>query len=110
MKLHNPFIVVFYARILVATSSLEVVNGVEKIVVDGEVVEIKIIEEYGFNIGDDVCLYDNDDGTSSSNSDHDELGRDIDREADLLVENLAKDIAEASKEVTQNTETLEKGQ
>lgn len=58
-----------YARILIATSSLEVVDCVEKISVDGEVVEIRIIEEFGFNIGDDVCLYDIDDGTCSSNAD-----------------------------------------
>jgi hypothetical protein len=81
-----------YARILIVTSSLEVVNCVEKIVVDGEVVEIRIIEEYGFNIGDDVCLYDNDDGTRSSNSDHDDFGGDAEREAELLVDNLVKDI------------------
>lgn len=46
-----------YARILIATSSLEVVNCVEKVVVDGVVVEIRILEEYEFNIGDDVvCM------------------------------------------------------
>ncbi|KEH25709.1 RNA recognition motif [Medicago truncatula] len=97
-----------YARILIATSSSEVVNCVEKVFVNGVVVEIRIFEEYGFNIGDDVCLYDHDDGSRSSNSDHDEFGRDLDRDADFLVDNLAKDIVDASKEVTKNTECLGK--
>jgi len=55
-----------YARVLIATSSLEVVNCVENIIIGGEIVEIKIVEEWGFNMGDDVCLFDTDDGSQSA--------------------------------------------
>ena len=34
-----------YARVLIATSSLEIINLVKKLLIDGELVEVKIIEE-----------------------------------------------------------------
>ncbi|GAU50005.1 hypothetical protein TSUD_287110 [Trifolium subterraneum] len=34
-----------YARILIATSALDIVKGVEKLLIDGELLEVKIIEE-----------------------------------------------------------------
>jgi len=34
-----------YARVLIVTSSLEVVNCAKKLLIDGELVEVKIIEE-----------------------------------------------------------------
>lgn len=49
-----------YARVLIATSSLMVVNCAKKLVVDGDIVDIKIVEEWGFNIGEDVCLFEPD--------------------------------------------------
>jgi len=52
-----------YARILISTTSLEVVNVTEKFLVDGVMVEIKIVEEWGFNMGDDTCLFENDANT-----------------------------------------------
>lgn len=55
-----------YAIVLIATSSLEVIDTSEKIIVDGLIVDIKIIGEYGFNIGDDVCLYDEDEKSDAS--------------------------------------------
>jgi hypothetical protein len=49
-----------YARILVATTSFEIINCFEKLSIDGVIVTVKIVEEWGFNIGDDACLYDED--------------------------------------------------
>jgi len=49
-----------YARVLLATSSLEVLNLTDKILVDGVLVELKIIEEWGFSIGEDACLVEDD--------------------------------------------------
>jgi len=49
-----------YARILVATSSFEVLNFSNKILIDGVLVELKIIEEWGFSIGEDVCQLEDD--------------------------------------------------
>jgi len=84
-----------YTRVLIATASLDVVNCVEKLVVDGVVVEIKIIEEWDFNIGEDVCLFERDDGTQSSHSDHDDMGGDVDHigdNADFLVNKIVNDL------------------
>jgi hypothetical protein len=44
--------------VLIATSSLDVLNTSDQVLVDDVMVEIKIIEEWGFHLGDDVCLYD----------------------------------------------------
>ncbi|MCI29241.1 sulfate transporter, partial [Trifolium medium] len=47
-----------YARILIATPALEIVQSVEKLLVDGELIEVKIIEEWGLSLGEDACLFD----------------------------------------------------
>ncbi|MCI63461.1 DUF4283 domain protein, partial [Trifolium medium] len=46
-----------YARILIATPALEVVKSVEKLLVEGELIEVKIIEEWSLALGEDslVC-------------------------------------------------------
>jgi len=41
-------------RVLVATSYLEVINATTKIVVDDVVLDFKIIEEWGFALGEDA--------------------------------------------------------
>lgn len=55
-----------YARVLIAAPSLDIVNCNESIFIDGEMVEVKIVEEWGFCIGDDACLYE-----ESGNDDND---------------------------------------
>jgi len=96
-----------YARVLIATSSLDVVDCVENIVVDGEIVEIKIVEEWGFNIGDDACLYEPEEETQSCRSDHDGRvgdGDDFCEDVDLLVDNIVKELAKDDKEKSQEAE------
>jgi hypothetical protein len=96
-----------YARVLIATSSLDVVNCVEKLVVDGVIVEIKIIEEWGFNMGKDACLFDHDDGTQPSQSDHGDIDGDADPycvNADCLVDKIVNDLVDDVKEAQQETE------
>jgi len=51
-----------YARVLVATSSLDIVNVTDSILIDCVEVHIKMCEEWGFNLGDDACLYDVEEG------------------------------------------------
>jgi len=43
-----------------------VVKLSEQIIVDREMVEIKILEEWGFNLGDDVYLYDEEEKSDTS--------------------------------------------
>lgn len=56
-----------YARVLLATTSLEILNCTDKILIDGVLVELKIIEEWGFSIGEDACLLEDDCGVFNSN-------------------------------------------
>lgn len=46
-----------YVRILLATSSLEVINDEADLLVDDDLVNIKIMEEWGFSLGEDACLF-----------------------------------------------------
>jgi len=39
-----------YARVLISTASLDAINITDQILVDGMLVEVKIIEEWGFNL------------------------------------------------------------
>ena len=50
-----------YARVFVATSSVEVINTNAKLMVDGVIFYFKIIEEWGFSLGEDACLFDEED-------------------------------------------------
>jgi hypothetical protein len=52
-----------YARVLLATPALTVIKKEEHLLVDGCLVEIKIIEEWGYDLGDDACLLENDTGS-----------------------------------------------
>ena len=57
-----------YARVLVATTSYEILNCSEEVLIDGEVVTVKIIEEWGFNIGEDACLFEEEDEARETQS------------------------------------------
>jgi len=78
-----------YARVLVATSSLEVINFSETILIDEMSVELKIIEEWGFNIGEDDVVS----NMSLPDKNYDNMAPDIDNHVDALVNNLADDWA-----------------
>ena len=84
-----------YARILLATSSLEVLNISKSILIDGELVELKIIEEWGFAIGEDACLLDDDADSKALIPDkcYDTVAPEISDQVDNLVNNLADDWA-----------------
>jgi hypothetical protein len=49
-----------FARVLIATSARAVVKQVEHLLVDGSLVEVQIIEEWGYELGDDACLLEDD--------------------------------------------------
>jgi len=82
-----------YARVLVATSSLEIIKSEANILVDGVLFEFKIIEEWGFAVGEDACLFDEDE---SHVDDRSAIPDDFDNaigggEVDGLLNSLAKD-------------------
>ncbi|PNX85375.1 putative sulfate transporter, partial [Trifolium pratense] len=80
-----------FARVLIATSVLEVVNKVETVLVDGVQVAVRIVEEWGYTLGDDVCLFEDDGSSESSQADHDQVQGDPEarRHVDAIVENFA---------------------
>ncbi|MCH85674.1 sulfate transporter, partial [Trifolium medium] len=46
-----------YARVLIATPTMKIVKRVETLLVDGSMVEIQIIEEWGYSLGEDACFF-----------------------------------------------------
>jgi hypothetical protein len=80
-----------FARVLVSTPSLEIINVIDNILVDDIMVEIKIVEEWGFNLGEDVCLSEEENVSVISHSDHEQVvgGEDVDDAVDLIVKNLS---------------------
>jgi len=47
-----------YARILLSTTSLKIINTGAQVMIDGIIFDFKIIEEWGFSVGEDACLFD----------------------------------------------------
>jgi hypothetical protein len=98
-----------YAWVLVATSSYEIINCFESILVDGVMVKVKIIEEWGFNIGDDACLYDEVDVSHEDQSQQEDFhfdpGHDINN--DCLVDNLVNDLVESERHGKSNDDLVD---
>jgi hypothetical protein len=84
-----------YARALLATLSLEIINFSERILIDGVMVDLKIIEEWGFAIGEDACLLEDDvvSNVSIPDNNYDNVAPEIGDKVDNLVNNLADDWA-----------------
>jgi hypothetical protein len=80
-----------FARVLIATSSLDVVKRVERLLVDGIIVDVQVIEEWGYDLGDDACLL-MDDRVSEASLHGDEELR-CDPEASHQVDKLVEDYA-----------------
>lgn len=81
-----------YARVLISTSSLDVINVSDKILVDEALVDIKIIEEWGFCLGDDACLYEEDDQCESGIPEDAEINDEMGINAEFLANKLANDV------------------
>jgi len=84
-----------YACILIATSTLDIINAETNVMIDEAVVTIKIVEEWGFSIGEDVCLFEEDSvsDTHENGEDHGDLAVNNDGKVDDLVDNLVNDIS-----------------
>lgn len=94
-----------YARVLVSTSMLEILNIVDKVLVDGVLVEVKTIEECVFNLGEDACLFEEDDGSQSSHVDHEDIQGNLDvyNNVDTLVEKIVTELAEEEVDDVNNS-------
>ncbi|GAU23620.1 hypothetical protein TSUD_386090 [Trifolium subterraneum] len=80
-----------FARVLIATPDLEIIKRVETVLVDGTLTEIMIVEEWGYALGEDTCLFEDESEAEASQTDNevehdDPEGR---RDVDMLVKKLA---------------------
>jgi len=85
-----------YVRVLIATSSLKIASMVEKLLIDGVLVEINIMEEWGFNIGEDACLFEDVDESDEENDHEDvpvnqEIGNNVNHLVDKIVDDLEEE-------------------
>lgn len=87
-----------YARVLVATSSLDIINRKDEILVDGTLVSVHIVEEWGFHLGDDACLYEEDDNASNiDKADHEDVRSEhvlVTDHANVLVDEIVREFAQ----------------
>ncbi|MCI89889.1 sulfate transporter, partial [Trifolium medium] len=68
----------------------------EKVMVDGILVEIKIVEEWGYALGEDACLFEEESDSEASHFDN-EAGfgdPDVNRNVDTLVEKIVNGMEE----------------
>ena len=47
-----------YAHVLISTSSLDIIKSAAMVMVVGSIFEFQFIEEWGFSLGEDACLGD----------------------------------------------------
>ncbi|KAK2444862.1 heterogeneous nuclear ribonucleoprotein A0 [Trifolium repens] len=85
-----------FARVLIATSELDIVTTTERVLVDGVMEEIRIVEEWGYAMGEDTCLFEEENGSEPSQADEDEghEGSDVRCNVDLLVEKIVDELQE----------------
>lgn len=94
-----------YARVLMAITSLEVLNFTDKMIIDGVLVELKIVDEWGFSIGEDACLLEDDTISKVSVPDNnfDHVATDTHEHVEDLVNKLAEDWAPDDKDIHKQT-------
>ncbi|GAU51434.1 hypothetical protein TSUD_413340 [Trifolium subterraneum] len=74
---------------------------VERVLVDRAKVEIKIVEEWGYTMGEDTCLFEEENETEESPSEYEErnvdmeVGRNVDTLVDKIVDGLEEEEDEA---------------
>ncbi|PNX95462.1 putative sulfate transporter, partial [Trifolium pratense] len=79
-----------YARVLIATPNLGIIKRVETVLVDGCQVEVKIVEEWGFDMAEDSCLVVEESGSDVAKSDCGEghVDPEVSRDVDALFNNI----------------------
>jgi hypothetical protein len=80
-----------FARVLIATESLDVVKRKEKLVVDDSVVKVQVTEEWGYALRDDTFIQVEDSVPEASlrDQDRDRCDMEASQQVDKMVEDLA---------------------
>ncbi|GAU48313.1 hypothetical protein TSUD_405300 [Trifolium subterraneum] len=79
-----------FSRVLIATSDLAIINTVVTVLVDGTQVDVKVVEEWGYALGEDTCLFEDESDEEASQTDHDE-GQ-WDTEAERVVDIMDRSV------------------
>jgi len=100
-----------YARILVSTSHLEILNTTSECVIDGKKYVIKLVEEWGYVLGEDAFMTEVDSSPEESCNPNDDVGLEEvqgEWELDDLVNDLQKEWSqhEGKKEASLNSHHL----
>ncbi|GAU33269.1 hypothetical protein TSUD_279430 [Trifolium subterraneum] len=80
-----------FACVLIATPELEIVNKVVNVMVDGTLVTVKVVEEWGYALREDICLFEEERESVMSQPDLD-VGHD-DMDATWEVNNFVANFA-----------------
>ncbi|XP_045797610.1 uncharacterized protein LOC123891756 [Trifolium pratense] len=85
-----------FARVLIATPELDLIKSSVTALVDGIQVEIKIVEEWGYSMGEDSCLIDEESESEESQADCGEghVDPEVYRSVDMLVERFKEGLEE----------------
>jgi len=83
-----------FARVLVSTTSLDIISLVDKLLIDGILVEVKTAEEWGFSIGEDACLFEDDDDVVNDQPDSEDIHADPDvsKNVDTLIGKIVEEL------------------
>ncbi|GAU12549.1 hypothetical protein TSUD_182630 [Trifolium subterraneum] len=81
-----------FARVLIATSDLSIINTVVTVLVDGTRVEVKVVEEWGYALGEDTCLFEDESDEEASQADNE--ARHWDPEAERVVDTMVDKLAD----------------
>jgi len=99
-----------YARVLVSSSSLEIINKEACVMIDGVLFDILLREEWDTNLGEDACLFDDEVvQVEDYNECQDMQPEDVrSGEVDALVRHLTEDLElEVSKQTAQQPSPLD---
>jgi hypothetical protein len=85
-----------YARVLIATTAMVVIKKVENLMVDGSLVVVQIVEEWGYELGDDACLLEDDNVSKVSPAAENAFHCDPDacNQVDMLIDQIAKAVSD----------------
>jgi hypothetical protein len=88
-----------YARVLIATTEMAVIKKVENLLVDGTLVVVQIVEEWGYELGDDACLLEDDTVTKASHAAEDAFCADPEaiNQVDMLIDQIAKGVSDETR-------------
>jgi len=57
-----------YARVLLSTTSLDIIHSGAQVLIDGVLFDLQIIEEWGYSLGEDACLLDDEESQDDASS------------------------------------------